>query len=216
MNEPSNKKVEKYFDLLKEVVSKDNHEVAQSMVSAIEESKDDFRLMVGKEKECAYKRFLPLPDIGKRDQIVWMLPNFASFTNIYARMNLFLSGSLQGQQIFHDEQTHFDEIIASAKSQVENLELYSARFRLPFSDYNFTQASDLLFKASPEMIGIQVADIVAGLSMRWYFANMQKGNNAETLNKSAKILLHKSNPTKGIGINLVAPSYMAEKLFNNN
>ncbi len=215
MNEPSNDKVGKYFDLIKAVVSKDGDEVAQGMVPEIEESKDDFRIMIDREGECAYKRFLPLPDIGKKNQVVWILPNFGSFTNIYARMNLLLSGSLQGRQIFHDEQDHFDEIIASAKAQVENLKFDGSRFRLPYSDYNFTQASDLFFKASPERIGIQAADIVAGLCMRWYLENLKGNKDAEVLNKSVKVLLKESNPSKGIGINLVAPGYMANKLFNN-
>ncbi len=216
MNEPSNEKIGEYFDLIKEVASKDGHDVAQGMASEIEESKDDFKIMIDREGEYAYKRFLPLPDIGKKDQIVWILPNFASFTNIYARMNLLLSGSLNGRQIFHDEQDHFDEIIASAKAQVENLKFEGSRFRLPYSDYNFTQASDLFFKASPESVGIQAADIVAGLCMRWYLANLKENKDAEVLNKSVKLLLNASNPSKGIGINLVAPGYMANKLFNDH
>lgn len=213
MNAPSNEKTGAYFDLLKEFVSKDSHEVAQGIASQVEESKDDFRIMIEQEDEKAHRRFLPLPDIGKRDQEVWLLPNFSSFTNIYARMNLFLSGKLEGTRIFHDEQAHFDEIVAAAKSQVENAKVDPEKFKLPYSDYNFPQFSELFFKASPESTGIQLADIVAGLSMRWYQAHLQQENDTKTLDQAMDILLHHSNPPRGVGINVVGPHNMAEKLF---
>ncbi len=213
MNNPSNEKIGTYFDLLKDCVSQHSHEVAQGIASQVEESKDDFRIMIEKEGDKAHRRFLPLPDIGKRDQEIWLLPNFSSFTNIYARMNLYLSGSLEGCRIFHDEQAHFDEIIAEAKFQAENAKVDPAQFKLPYSDYNFQQMADLFFKASPESTGIQLSDIVAGLSMRWYQAHLQEEGDTQVLDEAVDLLVHHSDRDRGIGINVVGPHKMAHQLF---
>ena len=213
MNAPSNEKIDAYFDLLKEFISNDSHDVAQGIASQVEVSKDDFRIMIEQENEKAHRRFLPIPDIGKRDQEVWLLPNFSSFTNIYARTNLFLSGKLEGTRIYHDEQAHFDEIIACAKSQVENAQVDAKNFKPPHSDYSFKEFSELFFKASPESIGIQLADIVAGVSMRWYQSHLQQETDTKTLDQAIDVLLHYSNPSRGVGINVVGPHNMAKKLF---
>jgi Protein of unknown function (DUF3800) len=213
MNNPSNEKIGAYFDLLKSCVSRHSHEVAQDIASQVEESKDDFRVMIEQEGGNAHRRFLPLPDIGKRDQEVWLLPNFSSFTNIYARMNLYLSGNLEGCRIFHDEQAHFDEIITKAKFQTESTNAAPTDFRMPYSDYNFQRMADLSFKASPESTGIQLSDIVAGLSMRWYQAHLQKEDDTKILDNAVDLLLHHSDRDRGLGINLVGPHNMARQLF---
>lgn len=213
MNTPSNEKVGAYFRVLREFISQDSHEVAQGIASQVAESEDDFRIMIEQEGEKAHRRFLPIPDIGKRDQEVWLLPNFSSFTNIYARANLFLSGKLEGTRIFHDEQAHFDDIIACAKSQAENAQVDPEKFKLPYSDYNFQQFSELFFKASPESTGIQLADIVAGLCMRWYQAHLQQEVDTKTLDQAIDVLFQHSDPHRGVGINIVGPHNMAEKIF---
>lgn len=213
MNNPSNEKIGAYFDLLNKCVSQHSHEVAQGIASQVEESKDDFRIMIEQEGDKAHRRFLPLPDIGKRDQEVWLLPNFSSFTNIYARMNLYLSGNLEGCRIFHDEQAHFDEIIAEAKFQAESAKLNPAKLKMPYSDYNFQKMADLFFKASPESTGIQLSDIVAGLSMRWYQAHLQEDDDTKVLVKAIDLLLHRSDRDRGAGINVVGPHCMAQQLF---
>lgn len=209
----SNEKTGDYFDLLRDSVSGDSHEVAQAISEQVEESKDDFRLMIEKEGDQAHLRFLPLPDIGKRGKVVWLLPNFSSFTNIYARMNLYLSGEMEGCRIFHDEQAQFDEIIAGAKSQAEGADMGSATFKPPHSDYNFEQVADLFFKTSSESAGIQLADIVVGLSMRWYQARIQRDTDSEFLDEAMDRLLCNSNRNRGIGINVIGPHEMAQQLF---
>lgn len=213
MHEPSNEKTNEFFNLLKETTSKDSHEVAQGITSQVEESKDDFRLMIEDEGAEAYKRFLPLPDIGKRNQEVWMLPNFSSFTNIYARINLNRSGELSGCKFIHDEQAHFDEIIECAKNQVESQDTENLSYKPPFADYNIKNAASLFFKASHESTGIQLADIVAGLSTRWYLAKLQNETDRKVLDQAMNLLLYHSDRNKGTGINAVAPHNMAEQLF---
>ncbi|GAB3437231.1 DUF3800 domain-containing protein [Massilia solisilvae] len=213
MNSPSNATVGSYFDRLKACVVEDPHEVAQGLASQVEESKDDFRIMIEREGENAHRRFLPLPDIGKRGQEVWLLPNFSSTAHMYARINLFLKGNLNGCRIFHDEQAHFDEIIAEAKAQAESAKRNPSEFWPPYSDFNFEEVADLFFKASPESVGIQLADIVAGLSMRWYQAHLSDESETEVLDRAIDVLLRHTNRDKGIGINVVGPHNMAQQLF---
>lgn len=213
MNKPSNEKIGAYFNLLKSCVSLHSHEVAQVIVSQVEESKDDFRIMIEQKGDKAHRRFLPLPDIGKRDQEVWLLPNFSSFTNIYARINLYLSGNLEGCRIFHDEHAHFDEIIAEAKFQAESTNVAPTEFKMPYSDYNFQSMADRSFKASPESTGIQLSDILAGLSMCWYQAYLQEKDDTKVLDKAVGPLFHHSDRDRGLGINLVGPHNMARQLF---
>lgn len=213
MKQPSNEKTGQYFDLLRSSVSSHQHEVAQGIATQVAESKDDFRLMIEREGDQAYRRFLPIPDIGKRGQEVWLLPNFSSFTNIYARMNLLLAGELDGCRMFHDEQAHFDEIIAAAKCQVETFDVSSMTFKPPHADYNFGQMACLIFKTSPESIGIQLADIVAGLCMRWYQAHMLHAHNTDVFDKAIDRLLCRSDRSTGVGINVVGPHEMAQQLF---
>jgi len=209
MNDPSNEKIDAYFNLLQDTVSQGSGMLAEELSSVLEKSRDDFRLMIEEEGDKAYRRFLPLPDIGKREQQIWMLPNFSSFTNIYARINLYLSGNLEGSRIFHDEQAHFDAIIADAKLQVESIKIDPAQFMSPYSDYNFQQMADLSFKTSPESIGIQVSDIIAGLSMRWYQAHLQEESDTSVLDEAIELLLHHSDSKRGIGVNIVGPSLRA-------
>ncbi|MGK8194741.1 DUF3800 domain-containing protein [Burkholderia cepacia] len=216
MDSPSNEKTNEFFDLLKDCVSTHDHDVAQGITSQVEESKDDFRLMLEQEGEKTYKRFLPVPDAGKRDQDVWLLPNFSSFTSIYARINLCLSGNLTGCKIFHDEQAHFDEIIAFAKMQMEGIDMEKFGYKPPFSDYNITQPASLFFKASPESTGIQLADIVAGLAMRWYWDHLENEEASDILDQAMDLLQSHSDRKIGIGINMVAPHNMARQLFGVN
>lgn len=213
MHEPSNEKTNEFFDLLEETVGKDIHEIGQALASQVAESKDDFRLMMEEEGAHAYKRFLPSPDIGKRNQKVWMLPHFASFTNIYARINLNRSGKLAGSKLIHDEQAHFDEIIEAAKTQVESVDVSKMDYIPPFSDFNIKNAPNLLFKASPDSTGIQLADVLAGLSMRWYLAHLNRDADKGVLDKAMNLLLEHSNSSRGTGINVVGPHSMAAQLF---
>lgn len=213
MDNPSNEKTRAFFSVLEDCFSAHKHEVAQGIVEMLQHSKDDFRLMVEDEAEEAFRRFLPLPDAGKRGQEVWMLPNFSSFANIYARVNLYRGGALEGCRLVHDEQAHFDEIVAVAKAQAEAFKAKESGFKPPHSDYNFKQIATLLFQASSDSPGIQLSDLVAGLAMRWYLSYLHGEADSSVLNEAVAVLLRCSDPSRGTGINLVAPLDRAEQLF---
>ncbi|MGZ4956497.1 MAG: DUF3800 domain-containing protein [Methylobacter sp.] len=211
MKDPSNEKVDRMFALFKEAIAYIDHDVAEGLRDSVNESKDDFRVMQEQEGELAYKRFLPVPDEGKRGQTIWMLPNYSCFTNIYARINLYLSGNISSCKIFHDEQSHFDEIIGQAKYQSESSPITS--YIPPFADYRFKQSAELFFKVSHDSVGIQIADILAGLSMRWYQSHLNGELPTGPIHEAIDRLLHQSSPPRGVGINLVATHNAASKLF---
>lgn len=210
---PSNDSVSKFFDLFKKEIENQNHEVAEMLAWCVDESKDDFEHMIDREGADANKRFLPTPDEGKRGQIVWMLPNFSCFTNLYARINRYQNGELESCRIFHDEQAHFDEIIKESKKQVESFDITQSGYSPPFADYKFHERADLFFTVSHGDSGIQVADILSGLVMRHYRAQL-KGESPPRAAKEAfdALILH-TNRSRGTGINLVASHHMADILF---
>lgn len=160
--------------------------------------------------------FLPGTDISKRGKTLLMLPNLSSFTNIYARMNLFMKGGLSGVQIFHDEQLQFDEIIEKAKCDVENFPHSEYGYISGASDYHFRKTAKLLFKASHDSLGIQVADAIAGFSRR-YFDDVQKKHKIHPeLKEAQRILMSMNNQRIGIGINMVTSAHDADKINRNN
>lgn len=84
---------------------------------------------------------------------------------------------------------------------------------MKYSDYNFQEMAGLFFKASQKSTGVQLSDIVAGLSMRWYQAHLQEEKGTEVLDKAIDLLTHHSDRFRGTGINIVGPHNMVRQLF---
>ena len=214
MDGPSNERTDLLFDKLISYTKNLRDEVGKALVTMLIESKDDLKTASEMEGAIAYKHFLPIPDIGKRDQEVWILPNFGSFTNIYARINLQSKGKLDDSKFIHDTQAHFDEITEHAKSQMEGLNAERMGYHPPYSDYNLTENANLFFRKSHESTGVQLADIMAGLSMRWYLSHLDKERpDTFVLDESIRMLYNCSDARIGTGINLVAPHSKAIELF---
>lgn len=210
---PSNDSVSEFFDLFKNEIENQHDELTEILVRCIAESKDDFKCMIDREGADAYKRFLPTPDEGKRGQIVWILPNFSCFTNLYARINRYQEGELASCRIFHDEQAHFDEIIKESKKQVESFDITQSGYSPPFANYKFHERADLFFTVSHGAPGIQVADILSGLVMRHYWAQLKGESPPRAAKEAFNALVLHTNSSRGTGINLVASHHMADILF---
>jgi hypothetical protein len=152
------------LDWLKECLPHD--EVTQGLHLFAADSFSDFQAIpAANERERL--RSLPLPDLGKHGQSVWMLPNFSSLTNIYARINLLHARRIGGLTLFHDEQDHFDDILRSAKKGAEDLVRTGSVPMMPSADYHFEEQAALVFARSHASPGIQAADILAGFVMRF-------------------------------------------------
>lgn len=159
-----------------------------------------------KENPDAYLRFLPSPDLNKRNKQVWMLPNLSSFTNIYARINLFRGGNLAGVRLVHDQQLELEDILRNAKYVAESIKDDGIEPFTPHSNYLFNEFASLDFAVSHESVGIQVADVIAGTVMRFYRDRL-RGNaiSPSETGRAVSTLLRKSNASTGIGVNQVVP-----------
>lgn len=181
--------------------------IIQSLTLTREDIEDN---LLGDEGDIS--AFLPIPDEGKHGKMVWMLPNLSSFTNIYARINLFMDGKLSGVKIYHNEQLQYDHIIETAKYNVESLPFDTFGFVSDSTDYRFEKSADLFFKTSHESIGIQLADIVAGFT-RSYIEQTQSNQVLDsTIRKAHKTLMTMNREKLGLGMNMVLSAQDSDKI----
>ena len=170
------------------------------------DSLNDF-IEAGPETEAAQRRCLPLPDVGTKGQSIWMLPNLTSLTNIHARINHYRKRSLADVTILHDEQAHFDAILADAKALAEGLAAEGQAMPARFADYHFTERAELRFACSADTPGIQAADVVAGFLMRHVKAILHDDRAPDDLSKEVfGSLIALTDPGVGSGINFVLAS----------
>lgn len=192
--------------------SETRDEVSYGIGRSVADSFDEFKEMGPQTKE-AQQRFLPPPDIGKRGQSIWMLPNLTSFTNIYARLNRLHGRKIGSITLFHDEQHHFDNILHDAKRMAEGLAQAGAAPPVRNADYTFEEQARLVFLGSHASPGIQAADVLAGFLMR-YVKDSLFGKRAPTDESQVAFqrLLGLSEPTEGRGVNFVLATADVMKL----
>lgn len=194
------KTFKEFFTWLKD---EDRNDVSRAIGHSVASSFDEFKDMGPLTKE-AQQRFLPPPDIGKRGQSIWMLPNLTSFTHIYARLNHLHERKIGAITLFHDEQSHFDNILHDAKRSAEELARNGAAPVMPFADYTFEEQARLIFLRSHASPGIQAADILAGFVMRHVKDSLfgTRPSDDDSLRTLHRILAL-SGPTEGAVINFV-------------
>ncbi|MDJ1162984.1 DUF3800 domain-containing protein [Burkholderia gladioli pv. gladioli] len=158
----------------------------------------------------AYYRFLPSPDINKHGKNVWMLPNLTSFTNIYARVNYFRRRRLENVRLVHDQQLELENILRDAKQDAESLKDRGPVPHIPFADYHFTESASLEFTHSHESLGIQMVDVIAGATMRYYRSlYVDPASIAPAVARAMEALRNAGDPETGQGLNQVVPTRMA-------
>lgn len=157
--------------------------------------------------ECAWQRYLPLPDQNKRGQSIWMLPNLTSLTNVYARINRRHGRRVGNITLIHDEQAHFEAILENAKGATERLVLDDAVPPQRVSDYHFEESATLAFARSGRTFGIQAADVLAGFVMRYAKRILYEGHVPSPAERKAfSSLLVLSDPERAEGVNYVLAS----------
>jgi hypothetical protein len=142
-----------------------------------------------------------------------MLPNLTCFTNIYARINRLCGRRIGSVTLIHDEQSHFDQIVQSAKHTTEDLAKTLSVPLMPFADYHFVEKATLVFANSTTSPGIQAADALAGFIMR-FTKDVLYGDcpPSETAKDGFKGILKMSKPVEGRGVNFVLPTNDLSKL----
>jgi hypothetical protein len=150
------------------------------------------------------RAFLPIPDFSKAARPYWILPNLSSFTNLYARINLFRCKDLDGVRIIHDEQLQYDRILDEGKRTSEEFAERGLTWPLPHADYGFTQRARLTFATSHTSAGIQAADMIAGFVMRYvHVINSGDGLPSPESVRIFQSLLEFADPEHGAGFNFV-------------
>lgn len=124
---------------------------------------NDFIKKVGEEE--AVKKFIPIPDETKRGNLVHLLPQIPSLTNIIARIN-YMKGGISDINFIHDRQTQFDIILNQNVQEMVGFDI--SEFNFTNADFNVSEKPNITFEIdSKENIGIQIADILAGFTMRY-------------------------------------------------
>lgn len=151
--------------------------------------------------------FLPIPDLSKAAKPYWILPNLSSFTNLYARINLFRAREMRGVRIIHDEQLQYDHILDQGKRASEDFADLGLTWPLRHADYSFVQRGELVFSSSDASAGIQAADVLAGSVMRYVQSIVAQAKlpSPESI-RTFRSLLELAEPERGTGFNFVVSS----------
>ncbi|MCC4610961.1 DUF3800 domain-containing protein [Xanthomonas campestris pv. esculenti] len=177
-------------------------QIAQGVAHMVQVAEAEYDARRGKVAE-AWSQFLPSPDLNKRAKQVWMLPNLTSFTNIYARINRYYGRRLAGIRLVHDQQLEVEDILRQGKAAAENLSHNGNLPYMPQSDYRFEEEASFSFAQSHEEIGVQLADIVAGTTMRFFRDSDAGVPVSSELHDAMMRLIEQGNPQTGYGINQV-------------
>lgn len=174
------------------------------MAESIIETMDDFQIMLTKSssENEAVRRFLPMSDTGKRGKDVWILPNYSSLTNLYARINHSHDRKIKRVRLVHDVQTQFDEILFSAKQAAEDAT--PEREVSPVANYRFMEQAELSIARSEDSVGIQAADILIGFMVRYAQDRVvYEVEPAPELSMAFHLMVEAEDSTKGYGVNYV-------------
>ncbi len=183
---------------------KNRDEMAPAILRGVQETLEDLASLQANDSE-GHLRFLPAPDDGKTGKPIWMLPSLSSFTNTYARINKCHRRRISDVTLFHDEQFYFEEILSDGKIQAEALFKTGVQTSVPHADYEFEEQASLQFVKSEEILGIQVADVLAGFVMRYVKDGLAGKETAPELGDAFHTLIDMTNPMLGTGVNMVVP-----------
>ena len=171
--------------------------IYQCIVNDIGISIEDYFDIKDKEGlDNAVRKFLPIPDENKKGQLIYLLSQISSLTNLVARVNYF-NGNLEDINFIHDQQVHFDNILSYNVEKM--LDVGEIGYKFTNSNFNIEKPVDITFDAdSKDNVGIQIADILSGFTMRYMqkrfknedmdsiyheiFENIEYNKNLSTIN----------------------------------
>lgn len=176
---------------------------------SVAETIDDLKIAL-LDDPAGHRRFLPLPDEGKLHAIYWVLPNYSSLTNMYARINRYKEGRLTGVKLVHDGQTQYDDVLRSAKNAVENFVDNTSYSHLG-ATYDFSERAELSYGVSAETPGLMIADVIAGHVRRVLREHMSESSIHDDA-LDAFISIWEADVERGAGLNLVLPTAAVHRL----
>lgn len=192
------------FGTLLKFAKSDSSDRHRHLAESVEQSMDDFEIMLTEEssEDKAIRRFLPIPDTGKKGKDIWILPNYSSLTNIYARINHAHDGNIKSVKLVHDAQAQFDDILFLAKQAAESAT--PERDVSPIANYHFLEQAELSIGKSEDCVGIQAADILTGFMVRYAQDKVfYKIEPSADLAKAFHLMADAEDPLNGYGVNYV-------------
>ncbi|MCF5209304.1 DUF3800 domain-containing protein [Pseudomonas syringae] len=170
------------------------------------------------QKLKVVRKFVPIPDNGKRGNNILLLPHVSSLANIIARANLANQGSIEEVTFHHDKQDHFDEALIAIKELMFTNKPEKFSPPTPNSNFNITSSANLKFLDSKKTIGIQIADLLAGFFSRFYddfFNNKIESNSI--YHDIYNLISEGADRNRSVGVNWVVPPsrlYELEHQYN--
>jgi hypothetical protein len=175
----------------------------------------------GEPEDELVGRFLPPPDENKSGGILALLPHVTCFANLYLRLNATVDNS--EVRLVHDLQDQFDLLLQDYQQVLSSntfaiMNKLSEEAEVPWRDRTNWQFSDnhtIDFGDSKEIIGIQLADLIAGFCRKYYEESIKKNGEllAATHETTAKLLWGLGESKVGQGVNLVTTFERARLTF---
>ncbi|PIF73789.1 hypothetical protein CLU95_0906 [Variovorax sp. 54] len=198
------------FSSLRDLATKTTYEGAAAQVAK------GFGLMV-EVVEAEYRElsvaqhhpwlnFLPPPELNRHSKQGWMLLNLTSFTSIYARMNRYYRRRLAGIRLVHDQQFEVGSILRQDKAAAERMR---SKMDLPYTsrfDDRVEQVDALDPGQSHEVVGVQIADVVAGATMRFFRDSNTSTSMSSELREAMMRLISAEDERTGYGLKQVVPT----------
>lgn len=209
IKENTSESLENFYDILITHFEQAGH---NEIKINVEQTKIDYLERKAEDPDKALKEFFPIPDENPNKRLIHLLPNFNAFTNLIARTQKYVDDSSINKifEIIHDEQKQFDIIFQSALEQMKNVETDKLVEKTHITEkgrFNIDNSIKLNFKDSKTDILIQVADLIAGVIMRFWVDFIGK-SEAKTITylPIIKKLNYPYDKTT-VGINYVVPDF---------
>lgn len=194
-----------YDYLIKYLHSIGRNDIGQNVLA----TKQDF-LEAIKEDPKLIKDFLPIPDLNPHNRLIHLLPNYNALSNLVGRAQKYLelAGGPNPFVIVNDNQDQFENIynlVLQEMKKGETDKLYQSTHISELVKFGINEDVHLEFKDSRSDIVIQISDLIAGLSTR-FWRDFVNGNKKE-LDSYLPLITEMDYPYVGfnVGINYVVP-----------
>lgn len=212
---PNYENLKNTFTILhRDICDLGNDRIDKIIVNIFFKAKDEFE-----KNKCnpeKFNDFVPPFDASKRnsDNKFAFVCNLTSFSNIYGRLNAYISDENENIDIIHDKQDQFDNllneysnIIRESKSDIQDvLPSYSPL------DYLSEREFSLVFSNDKEHTELQIADLIAGYMMRIVKTLSSNSEISSQQRKIARLFLNQNKKNKVLGVNFVAPTKLIRKI----
>ncbi len=167
-----------------------------------------------KENFENYIDALPLIDINKNGKEWSSIPNIPALTNLIMRMNFLIKEEDPdaGVQYIHDEEHYLDEILRKNVLDLYNIKQSSIKdfLKSKKADSDFNTQINISFGVSKNQIGLQIADLVTGATMKNYLDYINKVKPLNEFAEHDKTVMEKLIFNFLNNINFVVPSDKAD------